>query len=127
MYKYYQPNEKHKKACDCVVRALTKACNMTWEQVYKRLCEIGLAEWDMPNSPEVYRIMLLEQGFKMNTIKAVKGSKRPTVESFTKEHKKGIYVLEVANHIVGVVNGCYFDTWDCGDKCLYRYHEKAQG
>lgn len=64
------------------MRALTKTCNMTWEQVYKRLCEIGLAQYDMPNSPEVYRIMLLEQGFKMNTIK---GSKRPTVESFTKE------------------------------------------
>ena len=126
MYKYYQPNQKCKKACDCVIRALTKACDAKWEDVYTRLCTIGLFMGDVPDAPDVYRKLLADEGFEIHTIKVTKGSKRPTVKSFAKEHKKGTYVLEVANHVVTVVDGDYYDIWDCGDKCLYRYHEKVQ-
>ena len=125
MYKYYQPNDKNKKACDCVVRALTKVCNAEWKDIYARLCTIGVFMMDMPNAPEVYRKLLADEGFQMNTIKVTRGSKRPTVKSFSKEHKTGTYVLEIANHVVAVVDGNYYDIWDCGDKCLYRYHEKV--
>lgn len=49
-----------------------------------------------------------------------KGNKRPTVAGFATEHKKkkkkGAYILKVANHVVAVVDGIYYDTWDSGDK-----------
>ena len=53
-----------------------------------------------------------------------KGSKRPTVESFTKEHKEGTYFLSVANHAVASVDGYFYDKWDSGDCCLYGYWKK---
>lgn len=61
-------------------------------------------------------------GFDYQGISNKKGSKRPTVEQFAKEHKNGKYVLSVANHVVGCVDGKYYDTWDSGDCCLYGYY-----
>ena len=54
-----------------------------------------------------------------------KGSKRPTVDSFAKDHPNGSYILSVANHVVAVVDGKYYDTWDSGYKSLYGYYEKT--
>jgi hypothetical protein len=46
------------------------------------------------------------------------------VLEFSKEHEEGIYVLQVAHHLVTVVNGQYFDTWDCGIKPIYCAYKK---
>ncbi|MBQ2015580.1 MAG: hypothetical protein II207_01100, partial [Clostridia bacterium] len=55
-----------------------------------------------------------------------KGSKRPTVLSFTKEHKEGTYILSVAHHLTVCKDGKYYDIWDCGESCLYTYWEKIK-
>ena len=75
----------------------------------------------MPNSKPAYEKYLLDNGFKYGIISVKKGSKRPTVESFTKEHKKGTYILRVAHHVVASVDGLYYDTGKCGHKSLYGY------
>ena len=66
-------------------------------------------------------------GFAYQGISNRKGSKRPTVESFAKNHKQGNYLVNVANHVVAISNGCYYDTWDSGDCCLYGYYYKEEG
>ena len=65
--------------------------------------------------------MVRLSGFEYVGISNKKGTTRPTVESFTKEHKEGTYILRVANHIVASVDGMYYDTWDSGHKSLYGY------
>ena len=80
----------------------------------------------MPNSKTCYGRYLKDNGFEYHGISNKKGSKRPTVESFTKEHKAGTFFLKVANHVVSVVDGTYYDTWDSGQCCLYGYYEKEK-
>ena len=66
---------------------------------------------------------LASLGFKYTGVSNKKGTKRPTVDSFAKEHKKGTYIASVAHHVVAIVDGKYYDTWDSGYKSLYGYYE----
>lgn len=127
-YKYYQPNKKDLKdrQRDCLVRALTKVMNKTWLEVFNELIPYAIEIQCMPNSKTCYESYLKDNGFEYHGISNRKGSKRPTVESFTKEHKTGIFFLNVANHVVSVVDGIYYDTWDSGQCCLYGYYEKEK-
>lgn len=127
-YKYYQPNEKdHKdKYGDCTIRALSKVFNISWLDAFDMVTPIcreyqvsGIFDVPIKERAE----MLSELGFTYTGISNKRGSKRPTVESFSKEHKTGTYIVNVANHVVAVVDGLFYDTWDSGRCCLYGYFE----
>ena len=128
-FKYYQPNKKDlkDKYGDCTIRALSKAFECTWLEAFDKmipLCrEYQVSNvFDAPSSIE--RKIIEPLGFKYHGISNKKGSKRPTVDEFAKEHKSGTFILNVANHEVACVDGYYYDTWDCGECCLYGYYEK---
>lgn len=116
-------NPKNRVVSDCVVRAIVKYLEQPWESVYKELCAIGLEKHAMPNEKTVYEEYFKRQGLSyVSCSKIKKGSKRPRVtELAKKEH--GIFI--VANHLT-VSNGTsFFDTWDCGDHCVYGYWQKV--
>lgn len=121
--KYFNPNPLKKETGDCVVRAICKVTGKDWDTVYKRLCNIGLELKEMPSSDECWKKLLTDCGFKYTGVKVKKGSKRPLVEDFAKDNKKGTYVLRVANHVVPCVDGYYYDVWDSGECSMYGYWE----
>ena len=51
---------------------------------------------------------------------------RPTVDEFAKDHPNGTYICKVAHHVVAVVDGEYYDTWDSGWRSMYGYYEKMK-
>lgn len=122
-FEYYQPNDKDIKDDygDCVVRSLCKALNKTWIEVFDLLVEKARDEQCMPNSKSAYDKVLNDYGFEYHGISNKKGSKRPTVKSFTADSQDFIAVMRTAHHIVTSVDGKYYDTWDSGDKSLYGY------
>ncbi len=123
--RYYNPNPLKQEGADCVVRAFCKATGKDWDTVYNELCDLGRELKDMPNSDRVWKAYVgNEDEFIEHTIRIKKGMRRPTVDSFAREHKQGTYVLSVANHLVTVVDGFHYDTWDCSDKSVYKYWEK---
>lgn len=127
LWKKYQPNpkgEKAKRTGDCTIRAITKIEQISWIEAFERLTEIAREEFDIINSMDVIREYLKRQGYERVAIKALKGSKRPTIYSFAQEHKTGTYLVQVANHVVAVSDGYYFDSWDSGSKSLYSYYIK---
>lgn len=127
-YQYFQPNKKDlkDKFGDCTIRALCKALDKEWFEVFDLLIPYE-REFQCPFSGftlEMQKPVFEALGFNYYGISNAKGSKRPTVEQFAKAHKSGVYVLNVAHHLVTVVDGRYYDTWDCGHKSLYGYFEK---
>ena len=38
------------------------------------------------------------------------------VKDFCLDHPTGRYVMAISGHVVAVVDGDYFDTWDSGDE-----------
>ena len=129
MYKYYQPNRKDlkDKYGDCTIRALSKALGVTWLEAFELTipyCKEYQCTniFDMPHDLEAQ--VMNKLGFRYYGVSNAKGSKRPTVASFARSHKAGVYILNVANHEVAVIDGVYYDTWDCGYKSQYGYYEK---
>ena len=127
-FKYFQPNAKDlkDKFGDCQIRALAKALDCTWLEAFDKAIAICREEWvslifDAP--VEVRSRMLDRLGFDYHGISNKKGTKRPTVDSFAKDHPHGRYICGVAHHEVAVVDGEYFDTWDSGDCSMYGYFE----
>ena len=125
-WQFYQPNKKDPKNeyGDCVIRALCKVTGKEWLEVFDDLTPYVREVQANPNAPQVYSKYLEDNGFKWVGIKVVKGSKRPTVDSFTKEHPEGTYILRVSHHIVAVADGAFWDTWDSGHKSVYGYYTK---
>ena len=129
IYRYYQPNDKDTKDnhSDCVIRALTKVLDKEWLTTFDDLLPYARDMQCMPSERKCYEEYLFDNGFAYQGISNRKGSKRPTVESFAKDHKQGNYLVNVANHVVAISDGCYYDTWDSGDCCLYGYYYKEEG
>lgn len=128
--RWFNPNPSHGQSKkhdvgDCVVRACCKATDRDWDSVFTELCNIGLEIKAMPNDKLTYTEFCARNGFIHHKLTIKKGSKRPTVASFAKEHTEGTYILRVANHVVTCVDGYYYDTWDPGNCALYTYWEKA--
>ena len=127
-YKYYQPNRKDlkDKYGDCVIRALTKLLDKDWMQVFDDLLPYARELQCMPNGKSCYSRYLTDHGYVYHGISNKKGSKRPTVDSFSRTHKNGRYFLNVAKHCVACIDGKYYDTWDSGECCIYGYWEKEE-
>lgn len=124
MYKYYQPNKKDVKDnhSDCVIRALTKITDKDWLEVFDDLIPYAKHQQDAMTVRSVYEEYLKDLGFTYVGISNRRGSKRPKVSQFATKHKKGKYFCNLANHVVAIEDGVYYDTWDCGNCCLYGYY-----
>lgn len=123
MYKYYNPNLKHKNAGDCVIRAISKVLNSDWLTTYINICIQGAKDYDMPSSNSVWCRYLLDNNFTKKVINDV-----ITVEQFTNLYPKGTYVVCTGSHVVAVEisddEGIYYDSWDSGDEVIVYYYEK---
>jgi len=122
MFVKFQPNEKVKNGNDYVVRALCKALNLSWLDVYSELNEVAMKKQIMPSDNKCFKEVLTNYGFEYVGIRNVKDVKRDTVQTFAKKNNKGTYILSIANHLTTIVDGDWFDIWDCGHKCVSSYY-----
>ena len=125
MFVKHNNNPKQKKTSDCVIRSFALASGKTWDQTFVDLCEIALRDKSVPNDNSIYSKYATQLGLTKMKIELTNG-KKPTVLTFSETHKHGTYVLRIANHVVTVKDGCYYDTWDCGKKSVYMYWKVNQ-
>jgi hypothetical protein len=111
----YNANPKHNRVGDCTVRAISKALEQDWERTYIELCLQGYMMCDMPSADHVWGKYLKSKGFKRGTLPDTCPDCY-TVSEFCKEHPRGRYVVSIPGHVVAVVNGEYYDTWDSGNE-----------
>lgn len=126
MFKYYNPNPYRNLVGDCVIRAISKATDQTWEDTYLDVAMLGYQLKDMPSSNEVWNAYLTgKKGFKRKMIPNTCPDCY-TVRDFCEEHPKGEYILATGSHVVAVSQGCYFDTWDSGNTNPIYYYYKGE-
>lgn len=124
-YVNYNPNPHHKNGDkgDCVVRAISKALNFTWDQTYIELCIAGYFEKDWGNSNSVWDSYLRGCGF----VRRVIPNTCPncyTVMDFCYDNPYGVYILATGSHVVAVIDGNYYDAWDSGDEVPIYFYER---
>ena len=107
---------------DCVIRAISKALDKSWEETYIDLCVQGFMMGDLASSNAVWSAYLKHKGFKRHTIEDCPDCY--SIEDFCQDHPNGIYVIGTGTHAVCVCDGCYYDAWQSGRETPVYYFEK---
>lgn len=123
MYKFFNPNPAGKRANDCTIRAISKATDQAWTDVYVGVFIKGFEMKDMPASNAVWSAYLIEHGFTREAIPNTCPDCY-TVKDFADDHAKGVYVLGTGSHAIAVVDGDYYDSWDSGDEIPIYYFRR---
>lgn len=121
----YNPNPDKNEVGDCTIRALTLALEETWDNTYLLVSAKAFEMKDMPSSNPVWAAVLRQNGFKRYVIP----NECPdcyTIEEFCRDHPRGLYVLATGTHVVTVMDGNYWDTWDSGKKVPIYYFMKEE-
>ena len=125
MYVFYNPNPQNKLVGDCVIRAICKLTNRSWEDVYLDVALQGFMMHDMPTSNHVWSTYLKSIGFVPHLLPDTCPDCY-TVKDFCTDFPTGTYLLAIGSHVVAVENGMYYDTWDSGDELPIFYWQKEE-
>lgn len=124
MFKRFNANPDRKQVGDCVIRAVSAALGQDWETTYAEIALEGYMLCDMPSANHVWGAYLRRNGFARYVIP----NECPdcyTVEDFCRDNPKGTFVLSIDGHVVTVIDGEYYDTWDSG-ACVPIYYWKRK-
>ena len=124
-WRSYNANPDKNRIGDCVIRAISTALEKPWEDVYIDLCLDGLIQHELPNADGLWGEYLKRNGYKRGILPCDEGI-CVTVKEFCEMHPKGVYLLCPNNHIVAVIDGNYFDIWDCGNEYINYYWRKEE-
>lgn len=125
MWVEFNVNPMGRRVGDCVIRALARVMDQDWETTYTHLCLQGFMMHDMPSANSVWGAYLRAKGFRRGTI-ADECPDCYTVRDFCSEYARGRYVLALQSHVIAIVNGDYYDTWDSGDEAPLYYWYKEE-
>ncbi len=126
MFTPYNPNPRGINTGDCVIRAICRAMDKTWEKVYTELTVKGLQEAMWGDTNTVWEKYLKENGF----VKELLPNTCPdcyTISDFSNDHKTGTFIVATGTHVVAVRDGNYFDTWDSGYLIPSYYFRLEEG
>lgn len=122
-FRYLNVNPDKILVPDCTIRAITVLTGKSWEEVYDGVCAEGKLMHNMPSSNAVWSSYLSKLGY----IRTPLPDTCPycyTVDDFCHDHLKGKYLLALYEHVVAVVDGYYYDTWDSGNMTVLYFWEK---
>ena len=124
MYVYFNPNPVGRTVGDCVVRALAKALDISWEDAFAQICMNGFRMGDMPSSDSVWGSVLRQNGFYKQTLP----NECPdcyTADDFCRDNPEGTFVLGFGGHTATVVDGNLFDSWNSSNEIpIYVWYKK---
>lgn len=115
-FKQSNPNPKNARVGDCVIRAITIATGTKWDHIYSELAAYGFMMCDMPSSNSVWGQYLKDHGYVRGVVNDECHGDCYTIRDFCEDNKSGTYILGTGEHVVTVIDGDYYDTWDSGDE-----------
>lgn len=106
MYKFYNANYKGKFVNDCVVRAISFAEGISWNNAYDKLSELAQESGTLLDDIDFVE-SYLDMKYKRISHNSI------TVGELCEEKPYGIYLVTMPNHISVIKNGVVYDTFDC--------------
>lgn len=119
------PNPKGNLTGDCVIRAICIVEGRDWDDVYLDLMSKGFMEKDMIESNVLWSSYLHSLGYTRHIIPDTCPDCY-TVSDFTRDYPVGTYILGTGSHVICVINGNHYDTWDSSAKVPIFYWEKER-
>lgn len=123
---HYNANPNNNDTIDCVIRGISKVLDISWDGTYIILMWKGFIAKNIFLLNKIWIDTLFDLGFEMRFVP----NTCPdciTVDKFSKSHPKGRYLLGTGSHVIAIVDGNYYDTWDSGDELpLYYFYRKEK-
>lgn len=122
-YIFYNPNPRGRFVGDCVIRAVCKVTHQDWRTVHADLSDLSDEMCNNMCADEVWGEYLLQRGFTRHSVR----NTCPycyTVRRFCEDHPYGHHMLKTSGHVVAVINGNYYDTFDSGNDAVMYYLSK---
>ena len=122
-FRKFNINPKGKKTTDCVVRALTFALQVPYEQVLKELFDMQIKTGYCLLDKQCYERVLANHGFiKVKQPRHCDNTKYTVGEIDDLTSKR--CVISIANHLTAAEGGIVYDLWDCRRKTIGNYFIK---
>ena len=118
MYKYYNPHPKGLSTDDCVKRAIVVVTGWDYAVVQRKLNEYK----KVTGAKSFNSVKNLRYVEDVLNAKKISLNNQLTAGEFCKQHLRGRYILDMDEHWSACVDGCIYDTWDCGkEKVNFAY------
>lgn len=124
-FRFYNPNPTGRFVGDCTIRAICKLTEQDWDTVYAGTSFQGFLAKDMPSGNATWGSYLKRLGYYRVLI-PIDYPDYYSVEDFCMEHPRGRFLLALDQHVVTVVDGLYYDTWDSGREVPIYYWTKGE-
>ena len=124
MYIYRNLNPYNKHVGDCVIRAIANTTEQDWIDTYDGIVKYGRILKDMPSSNNVWGAYLKENSYRRRIIPNTCPDCY-SVRDFCRDNPNGRFVLCLDGHVVSVIDGNYYDIYDCGDEVPFFYFEEV--
>ncbi len=126
-YVFYNPNPAGKFVGDCVIRAISKTENISWEQAFIDIVLEAYNLYDMPSSNYVWGSYLKSKGYVRKNLPDTCPDCY-TARDFCNEHRDNKkYIIATGTHVIAVgPNGNLYDSWDSSDEIVTHYWEKEE-
>ena len=111
MYRYLNKNPLGIDTEDCVLRSISVAEGISWNECQRKLSYLSGKEGKILNDAEFVENYL----HKRYPRKCYQGM---TIGEFAEFCPKGNFVVTTKGHIVAIINNVILDTWDCSDKIM---------
>lgn len=125
-YVYMNLNPIKRNTNDCVIRALALIMDKRWEEIYIALSHEGLALCDMMEANSTWGNYLKRNGY----IQDVLPNTCPlcyTLRDFCNDYPQGRYIVATGSHVIGVIDGDYYDTSDSGSEIVtYFFYKEGE-
>lgn len=119
------PNPNNRNTGDCVIRAISIAEDKDWDDVYLDLMAEGFFEKEMVETNSLWGGYLRKLGYVRHGIPDTCPDCY-TIREFAEDHPRGIYIVGTGSHVVAIINGDYYDTWNSGHKVPLFYFAKER-
>lgn len=124
-FKLYNVNPHGRDTNDCTVRAIALVMNKDWDTIFIGLVALAFEEKTMPDNNTLWTKYLINNGFERTAIPNFCPDCY-TVRDFCREHPTGEFLLATGTHVIGVIDGTYYDTSDTGDMIPISYWSKRK-
>lgn len=116
-------NPKNRKTTDCVIRAISLVLEQSWESTIREITELGISLGLVFTDTKCIDKYLCLKGLKKYPQPKNAYNKKCTGKEFCRDSRSnGRIVANIGTgHVVAIINGKIFDTWNSSDYCIGNY------
>lgn len=124
VWKRFNPNPTGRRVEDCSIRAISAALDVSWDTASDMVYEMAKSMGTTTPDDAAWGAVLRRNGFYREIIPNT-CPECYTVADFCRDHPRGVYVVKTSGHVVTVIDGQAWDTWDSTSEVpMYYWHRR---